>query len=246
MLLKDSNIKLALKNIFLPKRKNCVVLEPHMGLGDSLINIGLVKTIAERGSDSIFYYACLPIYFHSISWALSGLSNVYPLVVNSGREARQYAEFKNAIYLPIGIDDVDIHRFDEFFYSQHQVPFSLRWELAKTPAGPNSELLFATLNPDNRPYMLVCNKDSSGESHQLSLPNESDFLVIHVHPATDNIYDWMRLVLSAQQIHTIDTAFIHFVENTLDPDAAKKLYFHRIRKSPTEFTRRLPWQEVLY
>lgn len=246
MFLKDSNIKLAFKNLFLPKRKNCVVLEPHMGLGDSLINIGLVKTIAEREPGSIFYYACLPIYFHSISWALSGLSNVYPLVVNSGREARQYAEFKNARYLPIGIDNVDILRFDEFFYSQHQVPFSLRWELAKTPAGINSEALFTALNPKNLPYVLVCNKDSSGDSHQLNFLNESDLLVINVHPATNNIYDWMGLVLKAQEIHTIDTAFIHFIENTLDPDTVKKLYFHRIRKSPTEFTRRLPWQEVLY
>lgn len=217
-----------------------------MGLGDSLINIGLVKTIAEREPGNIFYYACLPMYFHSISWALSGLRNVYPLAVSSGREARQYAEFKNAIYLPIGIDDVDIRRFDEFFYAQHKVPFSVRWELAKTPAGLKSELLFAKLNPQNQPYILVCNKDSSGESHQLNFLNESDLLVINVHPATINIYDWMRLVLGAQEVHTIDTAFIHFVENTLDPTTDKKLYFHRIRKSPTEFTRRLPWQEVLY
>ena len=217
-----------------------------MGLGDTLINIGLVKAIAEREPDCVFFYACLPMYFHSISWALSGLSNVYPLVVSSGREARQYAEFKNATYLPIGINDVDIHRFDEFFYSQHHVPFSLRWELAKTPAGLNSKLLFATLNPENLPYILVCNKDSSGESYQLNLLNESDLLVINVHPATNNIYDWMGLVLYAQEIHTIDTAFIHFVENTLYLDTTKKLYFHRIRKSPTEFTRRLAWQEVLY
>jgi hypothetical protein len=237
---------LAFKNLFLPKRKNCIVLEPHMGLGDSLINIGLVKTIAGREPGSIFYYACLPMYFHSISWALSGLSNVYPLVVNSGREARQYAEFKNAAYLPIGIDNVDIHRFDEFFYSQHQVPFAMRWELAKTPAGLNSETLYKTLNPKNLPYVLVCNKDSSGESHRLNLPTNSDLLVIHVHPATKNIYDWMDLVLDAEEIHTIDTAFIHFVENTLDSNTAKRLYFHRIRKSPTEFTRRLPWREVLY
>lgn len=239
-------MKLAFKNLFLPKRKNCVVLEPHMGLGDSLINIGLVKTIAEREPGSIFYYACLPMYFHSISWALSGLCNVYPLAVSSGREARQYAEFKNAIYLPIGIDDVDIRRFDEFFYAQHKVPFSVRWKLAKTPAGLNSEPLFAILNPQNQPYILVCNKDSSGESHQLNFLNAFNLLVINVHPATNNIYDWMRLVLGAQEVHTIDTAFIHFVENTLDSDTTKKLYFHRIRKSPTEFTRRLPWQEVLY
>ena len=113
MFFKDSNLKLALKNLFLPKRKNHVVLEPHMGLGDSLINLGLVKTIAERDLQCNFFYACLPSYFHSVAWMLRDLRNVFPLVVSSGREARQYAHFKNARYQPIGIENVDIRRFDE-------------------------------------------------------------------------------------------------------------------------------------
>ena len=246
MSFKDSNIKLAFKNLFLPRRKNCVVLEPHMGLGDSLICLGLIKTIAEREPTQTFYYACLPSYFHSVAWMLQGLNNVFPIPVNSGREARQYAEFKNATYLPIGIHDVDIRRFDEFFYAQHQVLFDQRWELATTPTGPNSQHLLNQLNPEHRPFLLVCKKDSSGKAHQLNVTNQDSLLVIEVHPATNNIFDWTDLVLGAQEIHTIDTAFIHFVENTLKADSDKKLCFHRIRQSPTEFTRRLPWQELLY
>ncbi len=246
MKLRDSHLKLALKNLFLPKQKNWVVLEPHMGLGDSLICIGLVKIVAARNPEITFLYACLPSYFHSVAWMLKDLNNVFPLVVSGGREARQYAQFKNARYQPIGVEKVDIRRFDEFFYSQHQVSFDLRWGLAKTPAGTRSRELFEKLNPQNLPYMLVCNTDSGNKEYQLDILNQENLLIIKVSPMTNNIFDWTDLVLGAQEIHTIDTAFIHFIENTLDLDSNKKLCFHRIRKSPTEFTRRLPWHEMLY
>jgi hypothetical protein len=246
MNIKDSNLKLAFKNLFLAKRKDCVVLEPHMGLGDSLICLGLVKTLAAKAPEYQFYFVCLPNYFHSVAWMFKDISNVFPVAVNSGREARQYAQFKNATYLPIGIQNVDIHRFDESFYEQHQVPFSIRWEFSGTPLGSNATSLYNKLNPKNVPYRLVCRQDSSATQHSLSLKSASDVLEIEVHPATNNIFDWAQLVLGAVEIHTIDTAFIHFVENTLPADTKQKLFFHRIRQSPTEFTRRLPWQEIKY
>lgn len=246
MTFRDSNIKLAIKNLFLQKSKNCIVLEPHMGLGDSLICLGLVKTLSTRNPEVIFYYACLPNYFHSVAWMFKDLPNVFPIAVNSGREARQYAQFKNASYRPIGVHDVNIKQFDESFYRQHHVPFELRWELAKTPFGPNSKNLLLKLNPENKPFMLVCNKDSSGHVHTLNISNDQNLLAIEVQPLTNNIFDWADLLINASEVHTIDTAFIHLVENFLTPDTNTRLFFHRIRQSPTEFTRRLPWNEIRY
>lgn len=246
MLFKNSNIRLAFKNIFLPKLKYLIVLEPHMGLGDALINLGLIKTIAKQNPKSIFFYACLQSNYHSIMWMLKELNNVFPLVVSSGREARQYASFKNAIYLPIGVIDVDIKKFDQSFYAQHKVPFYLRWELCKTSAGIRSKELFEKLNPQNLPFMLICNKDSSQHVYDLKITNRFNLLTINVSPITTNIYDWTDLVLEASEIHTIDTAFIHFVENTLNSETKQKLFFHKIRKSTTDFTRRLFWQDIFY
>lgn len=246
MNLKDSNIKLAFKNLFLTMRKDCVVLEPHMGLGDGLICLGLVKTLAARDKECLFFFACLPNYFYSVAWMLKDTSNVFPVAVKSGREARQYSQFKNARYLSIGLKNIDIRRFDQSFYEQHHVPFSKRWELAETPSGPNAASLFGRLNPKNLPYRLICRQDSSGTKYSLSLKREPNLLEIEVYPATNNIFDWAHLVLSALEIHTIDSAFIHFVENTLATNTKQKLFFHRIRQSPTEFTRHLPWYEIKY
>jgi len=246
MFFKDSNFKLALKNLFCPKKNNHIILEPHMGLGDALINLGLIKTLAKRYSHCSFYYACLPIYYHSMAWMLQDIDNVFPLVVSSGREARQYTQFKNAQYLSIGVTNVNIKKFDLSFYDQHQVPFHYRWELSDTPAGPRSEDLLRQLNPKKQKFLLICRKDSSSELHNLNLASASNLLTIEVTPITNNIFDWAHLVLAASEIHTIDTAFIHFVENTLHADTRQKLFFHRIRQSPTEFTRRLPWNEIKY
>jgi hypothetical protein len=126
------------------------------------------------------------------------------------------------------------------------VPFHSRWDLAQTSAGPNASGLFHQLNPKNLPYRLICRQDSSGTKHTLNLEGATDLIDIEVYPATNNIFDWAQLVLEAREIHTIDTAFIHFVENTVPVDSKQKLLFHRIRQSPTEFTRRLPWHEICY
>ena len=67
-----------------------------------------------------------------------------------------------------------------------------------------------------------------------------------MEPLTNNIFDWTKLVLHADEIHTIDTAFVHFVESTLYQKEAPALYYHLARQSPTEFTRRLPWQVITY
>jgi len=238
--------KRILKNFVSKRSEDVVMLEPHFGLGDNLICIGLVKTLSARYPNKKFYYACLAPYYHSLVWAFQGLPNIYPTVVRNGREVRQLANFLHIPYWPIGISEMDIGQFDECFYRQHDVPFDDRWSMASTSAGPQSETLFSKLNPSSQPYILICGSGSHGQTHDLMIANPRNLKFITVHAATQNIFDWTKLVQQAEEIHTIDTGFIHFVENTLPFNTAKPLFFHRARGAITEFTRRLPWQEVDY
>ena len=238
--------KRILKNFVSKRSEDVVMLEPHFGIGDNLICIGLVKTLSARYPNKKFYYACLAYNYHALVWAFQDLPNIYPTVVRNGKEVRQLANFLHITYWPIGITQVDSNSFDESFYRQHQVPFQLRWDLCVTPSGPHSEILFSELNPSGEPYMLVCMNGSHGESEPLRIANARGLKVIKVHAATNNIFDWTKLVQEATEIHSIDTGFIHFVENVLSANTAKLLFFHRTRKVRTEFTRRLPWQEISY
>lgn len=242
----DSNLKRALKNIFRQPSKDIVVIEPHLGLGDNLINLGLMRELSRKNPQKYFYYACLHRCYQSLAWMFADLSNVYLFAVKSGREARQLAGFLNASYLPIGIEGVDIKRFDAYFYEQHQVNFEVRWNNAQTSAGPLSDILYQQCAPESESYILVCDQESGLVQYELRVANPKNKKIIKVEPLTNNIFDWTKLVLQADEIHTIDTAFIHFVESTLYQKEAPALYYHLARQSPTEFTRRLPWQVITY
>jgi len=246
MKFRDSNLKRALKNVFCWPNPNLVVIEPHLGLGDNLICLALMRELSTKNPHKRYYYACLDRCYHSLAWMFADLSNVYLFIVNSGREARQMTGFLNGIYLPIGIEGVDIKRFDAYFYEQHQIDFQLRWTNAKINPGLLSDILYGQCNPLNEPYVLVCNQESGLVQYDLNIENPKNKKIIKVGPLTNNIFDWAKLVLQADEIHTIDTAFVHFVESTLYQKQVPQLYYHLARKSPTEFTRRLPWQVIQY
>lgn len=246
MKFRDTNLKRALKNIFYLRRRDIVVLEPHLGLGDNIICLGLVRAMARNNPNKKFYYVCLHRCYQSLAWMFQDLSNVFLFAVESGREARQLAGFLNAEYLPIGIVGVDLMQFDRYFYDQHQVNFELRWLDSSVPPGPKSEDLFRRLNPMGEPYILVCDSKSENNIYGLNIENPRNLKVIKIYAATDNIYDWTKLVLFADEIHTIDTSFIHFVESTLYGKPVKSIFYHVIRKDPSEFSRKLPWISVEY
>lgn len=243
----ESNIKRAVKNIFLKRQPNVVLLEPHFGLGDNLICIGLIRTIASQNPKVRYYLACLPSYFHSITWIYQDVANIFPVAITRGREARQLAGFLNATHQTIGIYNIDIKRFDACFYEQYRLPFDYRWTKSAVPPGPKSEELFDKLNPTGEPYILVCKTESGNAVFDLKINNPLGHKIIEVGPATNNIYDWSKLVENASEIHSIDTAFFHFVENVLCGRNNKALYYHLAKKKlKSDFTRRLPWQLVDY
>ena len=242
---RHTNLRRALKNLISKTQKDLVVIEPNLGLGDSIIVLALVRELSAKNPDTKFYYCCLHYCYQSVAWMFQDLSNVYVLAISSGREARQLAGFKNAQYLPIGVIDVDLKRFDACFYEQHNIPFEQRWLDCAIPAGPKSQL-----NPGREPYLLVCNQESTTRFYDLDIPNPQNKKIIWVHPATDNIFDWTKLALLADEIHSIDTSFVHFLESLFHQGSSKPFmkpfYYHLIRKTETEFTRLLPWQEIRY
>lgn len=245
---RESNIKRALKNIFLTRKKDVVVLEPRAGLGDCLICIGLIKQLAKTNPEKFFYFACIaPNSYHTIFWLLNEVHNVCPIPVKGGKEARQLSGFWNCQHLEIGASFVDLKRFDESYYEQLNVPFSLRWEIGQVKPGPRSNELLQTLNPSNESYILVCNTASSNKSFELKITNPNNFKIIYVYPATNNLCDWVDLMNGAKEIHTIDTSFIHLIESYFyKMDNCPKLFFHLARPSGTEFTRKLSWTIVSY
>jgi hypothetical protein len=243
----QSNLKRAIKHLFVRRKKDVVLIEAHFGLGDNLICLGLMRTLAENNPNVRYLLACLPQYFHSITWMLQNSKNIFPTVVTSGREARQLANFLNATYQTIGIHNIDIKRFDESFYEEYGIPFDYRWSKAAVPPGPRSEELYSRLNPQNDAYILVCRTESGNNTYLLNIQNSSNLKVIEIYPKTYIIYDWTKSVEYAAEIHSKDTSFLHFVENVLYEKSGGKLFYHLAKKKlKSAFTRKLPWTLVRY
>ena len=245
---RESNIKRALKNLFLRRKRDIVVLESRAGLGDILICIGLVKQLAKQNPEKFFYLACIaPNSYHTVSWILNEVNNLYPIPVKGGKEARQLSGFWNCQHVEIGASYIDLKRFDASYYEQLNIAFSLRWEASQIKPGPRSHELLTTLNPDKNQYILVCNVASSDKSFTLKINNPENYKIIYVYPATNNLCDWIGLMRGAKEIHTIDTSFIHLAESLFFGDESyPKLFFHLARPSGTEFTRKLPWSSISY
>ena len=248
ILFRESNIKRALKNLFLRRKSDVVMLEPRAGLGDSLLCIGLIKELAKKYPDSFFYYACIaPKSYHTIAWILNDVSNVYPIPVKGGKEARQLSGFWNCEHWEIGVSYVDLKRLDASYYEQHGIPFERRWERGQIKAGPQSNALRKQFSSNNEKYIIACNIASSNVSFNLNIQNPDGHKIIYVHPVTNNLCDWIGLMENASEIHTIDTSFIHLVESYFYGSSSyPKLYFHLARPSDTEFTRLLPWRNITY
>jgi len=248
-----SNIKRAIKHLFLRPNPKLVVLDPHMGLGDNLVCIGLVRTLAERNPDVTYHYACPYSSYHTLSWCFKELKNVFLVPIAYKRQAIQLAGFLNATHAYIGTVNHDITKFDQSFYDQHHVPFEDRWEKAQVDPGPQSHKLFQLLNPNNQPYILVCNVYSEGRKFTLNVPNPNSKLIIEVAPLTNNLFDWAELIIRADEIHSVGTAFLHLLEGMLYGKPQNNLYRHHVRQflhtdviDLTEYSSRLHWNEIRY
>jgi ADP-heptose:LPS heptosyltransferase len=243
----ESNVKRALKNLFTKRNPNRIVIFPHLGLGDNLVCIGLIRAIIQRDPDKVYYYACPYASFHTISWIYKDLNNLYSIPVRERKEAIQLSGFLNAQFLPIDTDGKILKNYEEYFYSKYRIPFSMRWDDCTVSPGPQSDSLFKRLNPRGEPYILICSKQSGSIEYPLKIENLQLKKVIYVEPLTNNLYDWTRLIAGADEIHSIDTAFIHLVENFFYVNVIyPKLYYHLARPTHTAFTRRLMWSTVVY
>lgn len=248
---RESNIKLAIKNVFLRRKKDILVIEPRFGLGDSIVCNGIVRELARSESFSSIYYVC-PNHknYHTIAWMFLDLANVYVMAGQSGRQARQFSGFLNTQYLGIGIKNIGGHfnKWDQYFYDEASLPLSKRWESSRIYEGPNSLALYEKLNPKNEEYLLVCRHQSGGVPFDLRIENPNNLKIIEVHPASNNFFDWIKLIKNAKEIHTIDTSLIHLVESYFyqNPIVSYSLFLHLANVPKIGFTTKLPWKKIHY
>jgi len=235
---------------------NPLVLHHNLGLGDHFICNGLVRSLLNDGKcfTDIYIFA-KEKYAKSVSFMygddnrihilpISNDPNIEWASVNSfigqNSHLRAFIRSQNCI-----IDNLKelglVSSWDEGFYVCCGIPFEKRWTSCKINRNLDREnhLKQKLGIAENDKFVLVHDQGGWGGKHELII--SSDLKKIYLEPITDSIFDWCGVAEQAEEVHCIDSSFVHLAQ-TLN---IKHGIFHDARTAPM-FKLKTSWSKVCY
>jgi hypothetical protein len=234
----------------------------HLGLGDGILQTGAAIVLAERSGEIAF--PCYERYSVSTRsfFADHPLISIYTLPHEEGlgwawgsppegvweRRIREEGmdgatPFRSGIYAGIGIDQ----DFSQSFYKHLNVPYAARWDAC--PLGEAWKRVDQLTLPDggwpggSRKIFLHDDPARGFVIHKLI--NRLEAFQPEFSDWSQSILRYVGLILEADEIHVIDSAFFHLV-NTFIPRA--KLFLHQYPRWPRpigfRYPTRLNWRYV--
>jgi len=198
-----------------------IILHHHSGLGDAIICNGIVNYLSEE-FDKIYLAAHNKISDH-LDYLYSENDSVELLVYDKATEI--YKNRKLPV-LRIGFEKNN-KNFNTSFYEQIGLDYQISYDYFYIPIDENKET-----NLQDHLIQEYKVTDQFGLIHQVSSYGKVDLKIknnydnIFVEKETDiykNIFLYRKVIENAEEIHCIDSSFLHLVERV--PTSAK-LYFH--------------------
>lgn len=218
-----------------------IMIYHHLGLGDHFICNGLVRYFYESTKPARLYLPVKNPYFITVSRMYADLPAVIPVPVNKDKDVMKlpHVSLSDRV-IQIGFSKARLD-FDLSFYDTTGVPFSVRWDYFKAvrDGGREKRLEEMAGVKDGDRFILINNVGSPG---RFRVKIHSDLRQIVVSPLTDWLLDWCSLAAKAEEVHCIDSAFIHLAQ-TLN---VKRGVFHNIRPTTTRFVLRKDWETIEY
>jgi hypothetical protein len=203
------------------------------GLGDQIICNGIVNHWSET------HHVILPVrkdFIPSMQCLYMDNPNVeiiecYYLQLGPGHEQEmmEKSQHYNARYISLGTMGVNETVYQESMYEHAGLPFEYRYSKFRFPSEVKNRQGLNNLLAEyaKEPYSLVHRWGSSGPAnfhlHVITHP------IIEVVAHTNNIFDWIDLILNATEIHCLPSSFFHLVDSIL-PQVKAKLFYHHARR----------------
>jgi len=220
-----------------------------LGLGDHIICNGLVRNLIQ--SDKSYRLVVKDRNLDSVKFMYRDLDNLDYYVIGEEVYPRYFIETykRPKIYI-----DFTIHHnliaegmaFDEAFYHQLKINFDKRWSDFYVDRDACTENdLFKKLNPTNEPYALVHNNTSDGVdriNYDFIATSLKQINVCH----SKTIFDYIKLIENASEIHCVDSSFLHLVESVV-PENIKLFYHKKFKQKYGDFithSSRKNWTEI--
>ena len=227
---------------------NTIYIHHHLGLGDHIICSGIIRQFAKIYRN-IFLF-CKHNNLLNVSFLYRDLQNVTLIPISSDSEI--YTNFNIQNLLRIGFENVSTITqkynvgWDESFYLQINMPFKERWDSFYVMRDiRREESLFTKLNPNKNKFALIHSTGSDGINRiNYNLIN-TDLLIIEIKPShTNNIFDYLGLIESAEEVHCIDSSLLHLVDSV---KTNGQLFYHKnvnVRNITESHTQNKKWNII--
>lgn len=207
----------------------------HMGLGDHIINNGMVRNFCKR-YDNVNLF-CKTSYLDNISYMYRDLQNleIYDFADDNGVLGflERNPTAKNNLVRP-GFNNLDscLDRmtFDEAFYYLAGLDFSVRFdEFYFERDYEKEDEVCKTLNPNNEKYIFVLDDPKRGYNIDMNkVPKE--YKIIR-NDFRFGMFDFIKLLENAEEIHTMQTGFLDLI-NSYKMDKPKIFRHNYVRNYP--------------
>jgi len=196
----------------------------HLGLGDHIICNGLIRNICKRVEKVNLF--CKPHNVESVGFMFRDIHNL-SIVKADDKDAQNILKnVPQETHLVIGHQYLDcIQNYDKFFYHSVGLDFDKRWSD------------FYILRDNKREQELYDKFEIKGDYIFIHEDTQRNFNIDKTHIPqnvqvvtpdirfTNNIFDYLKIIENATEIHVIDSSFKHIIESI--EVKSKKLYYHK-------------------
>lgn len=216
----------------------------HLGLGDHFVCNGLVRYLLEKHRCQRLY---LPTYNHNLQTVRDMYSDeprITCLPVMSDSDVEHLPELQSTSrVIRVGFEQCRPD-WDVSFYDSANVSFSARWNRFKANRNLEKEKKleeFIKVNREKK-FVLVHDHSSIGK-HPINL--NTDYRIIRIEKYTDSMMDWCGLIEKAEEVHCIDSSFIHLAQSV----TVKRGIYHDTNRTGTSeirFVLNDRWEHYAY
>jgi hypothetical protein len=225
-----------------------ILVHTRCGLGDQIICNGMINHWSKT---KFVYLAARPPTIKTLECLYKDNAHVeiHPLICQQlgpehEEEIAELSQKLQAESIGLSTHDITAHLYQECMYDPNMmkfmngviydwahVPFEYRYSKFQLPNEiPRRQEIYNKLKP-NKKYALISDRGSSGlndiDWDQHIDPNLDR---LFFEPITDNLLDWIDLIMEAEEIHCIASAPFHLVDSIWSEVKGRK-FFHNSRIS---------------
>tara|TARA_B100000287_G_scaffold426829_1_gene475399 strand:- start:12 stop:683 length:672 start_codon:yes stop_codon:yes gene_type:complete len=211
--------------------KKEIYIHHHLGLGDHFVCNGIVRYVYSQYRCPIF----LAVKHHNVPTVKDLYSDTNILLDPVSNDKEAISNYGKRDVLRVGFEKCDVKNWEKSFYEQCNLPYEARFSESKITRNKEKEdNLFNSLKLPKK-YAFCSNQCSAGN---VEIDFKTKLPKVFLSKKTDSLMDWLKIIETATEIHTIDSSVFQLIKN-MQLDRKKFLYDIRSIVHRTPYSKEL-------